>query len=155
MLKESASCRFYGLTMILGPSKATCVMQCAHMHALQLQDIFPWDMQPCIAELDLSVWCPCRGVASLAYAAGAGSNGLLYSVGADCNVCALDAASGAEVMRFRAGSHALSCVGATPGCQSVLVGSSSLALWSIVRQKRLAKFMGHTVGPSLFWALSM
>ena len=136
--------------MCLGPFKATCVMQCAHMHVVQLRDIFPWDMQPCIAELGLSVWCSCRGVASLAYAAGAGSNGLLYSVGADCNVCALDAASGAEVMKFRAGSHALSCVGATPGCQSVLVGSSSLALWSVVRQKRLAKFMGHTVGPSVF-----
>ena len=87
----------------------------------------------------------CRGVASLAYAAGAGSSGLLYSVGADCVVCALDAATGAEVMRFKAGSHALSCVGAAPDCQSVLVASSSLALWSVVRQKRQAKFMGHMV----------
>ena len=155
MLKESAPCRVYGLNMCLGPFEATCVMQCAHMHDVQLQDIFPWIMQPCIAELGSMVQCCCRGVASLAYAAAAGSNGLLYSVGADCNVCALDAASGAEVMKFRAGSHALSCVGATPGCQSVLVGSSSLALWSIVRQKRLAKFMGHTVGPSLFRPLSM
>ena len=48
-------------------------------------------------------------------------------------------------MKFKAGNHALSCVGATPGCQSVLVGSSSLALWSVVLQKRLAKFMGHSV----------
>lgn len=86
-----------------------------------------------------------RGVASMAYAAGAGSSGLVYSVGADCMVCALDAATGAEVMKFKAGSHALTCVGASPDCQSVLVGSSSLALWSLVRQKRLAKFMGHTV----------
>lgn len=39
----------------------------------------------------------CRGVASLAYAAGAGSSGLLYSVGADCMVCGLDAGSGAQV----------------------------------------------------------
>ena len=155
MLKESAPCRFYRLTMCMGPSKATYVMQSAHMHDVQLQGTSPWDMQPCIAELGSSVRVSCRGVASLAYAAGAGRNGLLYSVGADCNVCALDAASGAEVMKFRAGSHALSCVGATPGCQSVLVGSSSLALWSVVRQKRLAKFMGHTVGPSLFRALLM
>lgn len=84
-------------------------------------------------------------MASLAYAAGAGSSGLLYSVGADCMVCALDAATGAEVMRFKAGSHALACIGAAPDCQSVLVASSSLALWSVVKQKRLAKFMGHTV----------
>ena len=84
-------------------------------------------------------------MASLAYAAGAGSSGLVYSVGADCMVSALDAATGAEVMKFKAGSHALTCVGASPDCQSVLVGSSSLALWSLVRQKRLAKFMGHTV----------
>ena len=84
-------------------------------------------------------------MASLTYAAGAGSRGLLYSVGPDCVVCALDAATGSEVMRFKAGGHALSCVGAAPDRQSVLVASSSLALWSVVRQKRLAKFMGHTV----------
>lgn len=30
-------------------------------------------------------------------------------------------------------------------CQSVLVGSSSLALWNIAEQKRVAKFMGHSV----------
>lgn len=55
MLKESASCKFYGLTMVLGLSEATRVMQCAHMHDFQLQDIFPWGMQPFIAELDLLV----------------------------------------------------------------------------------------------------
>ena len=41
--------------MVLGLSEATRVMQCAHMHDFQLQDIFPWGMQPVIAELDLLV----------------------------------------------------------------------------------------------------
>lgn len=39
--------------------------------------------------------------------------------------------------------------GAAADSQSVLVGSSSLALWSVVEQKRLAKFTGHAVSPSL------
>jgi len=31
------------------------------------------------------------------------------------------------------------------GCQAVLVGSSSLALWDVPRQARVAKLTGHTV----------
>ena len=42
------------------------------------------------------------------------------------------------------------------GCQAVLVGSSSLALWDVVRQKRTAKLTGHTVRLALqgqpFWS---
>jgi len=30
------------------------------------------------------------------------------------------------------------------GCQAVLVGSSSLALWDVPRQARVAKLTGHT-----------
>lgn len=50
-----------------------------------------------------------------------------------------------QVVRFKAGSHALACVGAAPDAQSLLVASASLALWSVAQQKRIAKFMGHTV----------
>ncbi|KAK9919005.1 hypothetical protein WJX75_008642 [Coccomyxa subellipsoidea] len=89
--------------------------------------------------------CNEGGVTSLAYEADAGASGLLYSVGADGSVCALDAASGAQVVKFKAGSHPLSCVGAAPDCQSVLVGSSSLALYNVAEQKRVAKFMGHSL----------
>ena len=32
--------------------------------------------------------------------------------------------------------------------QSVLVGSAGLALWSVAEQKRVAKFMGHSVRPA-------
>ena len=35
------------------------------------------------------------------------------------------------------------------GCQAVLVGSSSLALWDVARQKRTAKLTGHTVRPAM------
>ena len=52
---------------------------------------------------------------SLAFEADAGAAGLLYSVGSNNHVCALDAASGAQVVKFKAGSHPLSCVGAAPG----------------------------------------
>lgn len=40
----------------------------------------------------------------------------------------------------------------TADCQSVLVGSSSLALWNVAEQKRIAKFMGHSVSttPQIF-----
>lgn len=30
-------------------------------------------------------------------------------------------------------------------CHSVLVGSSSLALWNVVEQQRKARFVGHSV----------
>jgi hypothetical protein len=60
--------------------------------------------------------CPCaRGVTSLAYAEDAGSAGMLYSVGRDGHVCALDASTGAQVLRFKAGRHPLACIGAAPG----------------------------------------
>lgn len=35
------------------------------------------------------------------------------------------------------------------GCQAVLVGSSSLALWDVAHQKRTAKLTGHTVRPAM------
>ncbi|EIE18810.1 NUC189-domain-containing protein [Coccomyxa subellipsoidea C-169] len=89
--------------------------------------------------------CNEGGVTSLAFEADAGAAGLLYSVGSNNHVCALDVASGAQVVKFKAGSHPLSCVGAAPDCQSVLVGSSSLALWNVAEQKRVAKFMGHSL----------
>ncbi|CAL8463784.1 g3318 [Coccomyxa elongata] len=89
--------------------------------------------------------CNEGGVASLAFEAEAGAAGVLYSVGADSRVCALDASSGEQVLKFKAGSHPLTCIGAARDCQSVLVGSSSLALWNIAEQKRLAKFMGHSL----------
>ena len=60
-----------------------------------------------------SPWC--RGVASLAFEAEAGAAGMLYSVGADSRVFALDASSGEQVLKFKAGSHPLTCIGAAPG----------------------------------------
>ncbi len=60
--------------------------------------------------------------------------------------------AGAQVVLFKAGSHALACVGAVPDAQSLLVGSASLALWSVARQKRIARFMGHTVSSLLHHA---
>jgi hypothetical protein len=41
----------------------------------------------------------------------------------------------------------------TADCQSVLVGSSSLALYNVAEQKRVAKFMGHSVSTGLRLAL--
>ena len=53
-------------------------------------------------------------------------------------------------MKFKAGNHALSCVGATPGCQSVLVGSSSLALWSVSTAEAPGKVHGTHGGHYIF-----
>lgn len=57
-------------------------------------------------------------MASLAFEAEAGAAGMLYSVGADSRVCALDASSGEQVLKFKAGSHSLTCVGAAQGQQA-------------------------------------
>ena len=85
----------------------------SHVYTSISEEMLP---QPCLKEC-----IKCRGVTSLAYEADAGASGLLYSVGADGSVCALDAASGAQVVKFKAGSHPLSCVGAAPGQSTTLL----------------------------------
>lgn len=54
-------------------------------------------------------------MAALAYAEEAGAGGLLYAVGADCRVVALETGAGAQVLRFRAGKHPLRAAAASPG----------------------------------------
>jgi hypothetical protein len=44
-----------------------------------------------------------------------------------------------------AGGVSLRCALRCADCQSVLVGSSSLALWNVAEQKRIGKFVGHSV----------
>lgn len=58
-----------------------------------------------------------RGVTSVAYAAGAGAGGMVYCVGADAAVCALEPSGGALAARWSAGSHPLACVTASPGAR--------------------------------------
>lgn len=64
---------------------------------------------------EIMLKCRHRGVAALAYSEGGGSGGLVYSVGADCQVVALEAASGQKALRFKAGNHPLSAAAASPG----------------------------------------
>ena len=59
-----------------------------------------------------------RGVTSAAYAAGAGAGGMVYCVGADAAVCALEPSGGALAARWGAGSHPLACVAASPGTRA-------------------------------------
>ena len=59
-----------------------------------------------------------RGVTSVAYAAGAGAGGMVYCVGADAAVCALEPSGGALAARWSAGSHPLACVAASPGAHA-------------------------------------
>ena len=59
-----------------------------------------------------------RGVTSAAYAAGAGAGGMIYCVGADAAVCALEPSGGALAARWSAGSHPLACVAASPGAHA-------------------------------------
>ena len=67
-----------------------------------------------------SAACWHRGVAALVYSEGGGSAGLLYSVGADCQVAALEAATGQQALRFRAGNHPLCAAAASPGTLPML-----------------------------------
>ena len=62
-----------------------------------------------------SLMCGDRGVTSAAYAAGAGAGGMVYCVGADAAVCALEPSGGALAARWSAGNHPLACVAASPG----------------------------------------
>jgi hypothetical protein len=72
--------------------------------------------QACKQGLLRSTMAACRGVAALAASSGAGSSVVvLYSVGADCQVVALEAASGQQALKFRAGNHPLCAAAATPG----------------------------------------
>lgn len=58
---------------------------------------------------------PGRGVAALAYAEEAGAGGLLYAMGADARVVALETGAGEQVLRFKAGKHPLRAAAASPG----------------------------------------
>ncbi|DBA79915.1 TPA: hypothetical protein ACH3X1_008129 [Trebouxia sp. C0004] len=73
---------------------------------------------------------------------GAGSHHI-YSVGTDAMACTIDALTGKVQQQFEAGKHALTCVKATSDGQSLLLGSSGLAVWDAVTQQRLYKYPGH------------
>ncbi|KAL0051933.1 hypothetical protein WJX82_004755 [Trebouxia sp. C0006] len=74
--------------------------------------------------------------------AGAGSHHI-YSVGTDAMACTIDALTGKVQQQFEAGKHALTCVKAASDGQSLLLGSSGLAVWDAVTQQRLYKYPGH------------
>ncbi len=56
----------------------------------------------------------------MAYAGGAGAGGMLYSVGADAFVCALEPSGGSLATRWAAGNHPLTSVAASPGTLRML-----------------------------------
>lgn len=85
--------------------------------------------------------CNEGGVTCLAFA---GSNGLLCS-GPDGQVCCLDPSSGAVKRRFRGSKHAVSGAAASPDGSKLLLGGSTLALWDLAAEARIAKFTGHTM----------
>ncbi|KAL0027112.1 hypothetical protein WJX79_006926 [Trebouxia sp. C0005] len=74
--------------------------------------------------------------------AGAGSQHI-YSVGTDAMACTIDALNGKLQQQFEAGKHALTCVKAASDGQSLLLGSSGLAVWDAVTRQRLYKYPGH------------
>lgn len=67
----------------------------------------------------------------------------IYSVGTDAMACTIDASTGKVQQRFEAGKHSLTCVKAASDGQSLLLGSSGLAVWDAVTQQRLYKYPGH------------
>ncbi|DBA70251.1 TPA: hypothetical protein ACH3X2_012157 [Trebouxia sp. C0005] len=85
--------------------------------------------------------CYCRSVTGVA-GAGAGSQHI-YSVGTDAMACTIDALNGKLQQQFEAGKHALTCVKAASDGQSLLLGSSGLAVWDAVTRQRLYKYPGH------------
>ncbi|KAI8470283.1 MAG: hypothetical protein J3K34DRAFT_521515 [Monoraphidium minutum] len=84
--------------------------------------------------------CIQGGVTCLAFAAG---GGLLCS-GRDGQVVCLDPGSGAVRRRFRGSKHPVSGAAASPDGTKLLLGSSTLALWDLEADARIAKFSGHT-----------
>lgn len=120
------SCSAYIKSSNKHPSNLTDDYLCTIFMCLEGQASNTRDANGCpmeVNQVNAYVCAHCRGVASLAFADGAGASGMVYSVGADSQVAALEASSGAQVLRFKASSHPLSCVGAAPGvsCAYILL----------------------------------
>jgi hypothetical protein len=68
-------------------------------------------------------------------------------VGADRQVCLLDAASGAAAGSFEAGKRPPTGAALLGDGASLLAGSTSLSLYDVATHERVRKFTGHAVRP--------
>ncbi|MEW5306170.1 MAG: hypothetical protein WDW38_009035 [Sanguina aurantia] len=79
------------------------------------------------------------GVASVACSPA----GVVYATGSSCQICTLDAETGAVSATFTASKYAVTCIAVSPVSQQLLGGGSSMQLWNVDSEERDAKFSGH------------